>query len=1065
MLLTQYLLLSRANGRGPSAACVLFVAALCTLFSTPAKASAVTSSGGELIAGRQGAHHREWLKVTAKTDARGRVQLSTNVAYVELATGLNYWENGQWLETKEEFELVPGWAVARRGPHKFALAYNLNTLGAVTITLPDGHVMRAQPLGLHYLDPGTGQSVMLGQIKDCAGRLVSTNQVLYEDAFTELRADIRYTYTKAGVEQDVILREQLPDPALIGMRPETTRLAVMSEFIDAPVAKVTQGSDVTGLRTGAAVPNDQVELGLMHLGEGKAFELNLEGGAKPVEEPIPVGKRWMTIEGRTFLLEQVPIPELKSVVDKLPKHGGVRPRSGARMLANVELPAVRNEQPGDQPLELAGIESPAPGVVIDYVLINTGQTNFTFQSGETYYISGSAGFYGTTVLEGGTVIKYSSGQSVGIHGPLDCQTTVEHPAVLTAKDDDSVGEVISGSTGDPSGYYANNALWLYSGANPVTLHDLRISYAQTGFYGSTSSNSVRNVLFQQVGSPFNCASGTWWLENILACQVANALVQGYSVNYRGTFVTLDQAGKTVGSGYGLNLYLTNSLLVRITNSSTYYGANNATDATGLGVFQSAGAAAHYLAGSSYRNQGTTNIHPNLLAQIKTMTTYAPQDGGNADTNTPDLGYHYSVNEDSDYDQLSDAWEWHWFGSYGHTGSELDNGGINTLLYDYTNDLAPDVFSFSGIEVTNNYVRTNLTVVQLEVTGYPYYIAVLLDDTNFTDSAVWNAYGSSNVTINLGTNQGWHEVRIGLRGHADATNTAIWQWKRLKLDTLPPTLVVTNPTNNTVTTPLLQLMGFSLEDLGQISCALSNAVGFASDEPILVGRRHFDTRAREFTTNYFQGYDLELTNGLNAIKVCATDLAGNVSTNNFTFTLDYSGKTNPPSVQITWPKDGTKVTGSSFTLDGVVEDPAAAITAEIVATNGAVNTANGLVERNGRFWVDNLPLGGGTNVLTLTVKDSAGNTSVTNLNIIKGILVLTMDPVVPDSDLWKPKLDLTGVISDASYAVWVNGVKGHNNGDGTWSAADVPTTSGGVASFTVVAYEPTDQQPDGSYGNP
>jgi hypothetical protein len=195
MLLTQYLLLGRANGRGLSATCVLFVAALCTLFSTPAKASALTSSGGELIAGRQGAHHREWLKVTAKTDARGWVQLSTNVAYVELATGLNYWENGQWLETKEEFELIPGWAVARRGPHKFALAYNLNTLGAVTITLPDGHVMRAQPLGLHYLDPGTGQSVMLGQIKDCAGRLVSTNQVLYEDAFTELRADIRYTYT------------------------------------------------------------------------------------------------------------------------------------------------------------------------------------------------------------------------------------------------------------------------------------------------------------------------------------------------------------------------------------------------------------------------------------------------------------------------------------------------------------------------------------------------------------------------------------------------------------------------------------------------------------------------------------------------------------------------------------------------------------------------------------------------------------------------------------------------------------------------------------------------------
>ncbi len=77
----------------------------------------------------------------------------------------------------------------------------------------------------------------------------------------------------------------------------------------------------------------------------------------------------------------------------------------------------------------------------------------------------------------------------------------------------------------------------------------------------------------------------------------------------------------------------------------------------------------------------------------------------------------------------------------------------------------------------------------------------------------------------------------------------------------------------------------------------------------------------------------------------------------------------------------------------------------------------------------------------------------------------MNPVVPDSDLWKSKVNLTGVISDPSQAVWVNGVKGHNNGDGTWYANDVPTSPGGVASFTIIGYEPDEPQPDGSYGNP
>jgi hypothetical protein len=103
-------------------------------------------------------------------------------------------------------------------------------------------------------------------------------------------------------------------------------------------------------------------------------------------------------------------------------------------------------------------------------------------------------------------------------------------------------------------------------------------------------------------------------------------------------------------------------------------------------------------------------------------------------------------------------------------------------------------------------------------------------------------------------------------------------------------------------------------------------------------------------------------------------------------------------------------------------------------------------------------------LTLTATDAVGNISTTNLTVVQSSLVLTMNPVTPDSQLWQPTVNLTGTISDATQAVWVNGVKGHNNGNGTWSASNVPTTAGGTASFTITAYEPTEQQPDGSYGN-
>jgi hypothetical protein len=90
--------------------------------------------------------------------------------------------------------------------------------------------------------------------------------------------------------------------------------------------------------------------------------------------------------------------------------------------------------------------------------------------------------------------------------------------------------------------------------------------------------------------------------------------------------------------------------------------------------------------------------------------------------------------------------------------------------------------------------------------------------------------------------------------------------------------------------------------------------------------------------------------------------------------------------------------------------------------------------------------------------------VTNISVIQSPLVLKMDPVADSSKLWQATVNLTGKISDAAYAVWVNGVKGTNNGNGTWSAGKVPTTPGGTATFTITAYAPGEMQPNGSTGN-
>ena len=86
-----------------------------------------------------------------------------------------------------------------------------------------------------------------------------------------------------------------------------------------------------------------------------------------------------------------------------------------------------------------------PGVILDYVLINSTQTNFTFYGDTTYYATNYVALYGTTILEGGTVakgIQWDGGIYTGtffVYGAFDCRTSPYRPAIFTAADDNTVG--------------------------------------------------------------------------------------------------------------------------------------------------------------------------------------------------------------------------------------------------------------------------------------------------------------------------------------------------------------------------------------------------------------------------------------------------------------------------------------------------------------------------------------------------------------------------------------------------------------------------------------------------
>ncbi len=398
--------------------------------------------------------------------------------------------------------------------------------------------------------------------------------------------------------------------------------------------------------------------------------------------------------------------------------------------------------------------------------------------------------------------------------------------------------------------------------------------------------------------------------------------------------------------------------------------------------------------------------------------------------------------DSNSDGVPDWWLWKYFGTLDLNATNLDSAG-NTLGDDFTNGVDPNVILFT-VTATNQFVNQSSVPVQIQLMGgMPSYYAVLATDPN--PATNWLIYPGTNITVNLGSTDGVYTVSVGLRGLPESAQQT-WQTVELTRDTVPPTLVVTNPIVNITAQPMIQLQGFTTKALADVSYDISNAVGVVNNLKGAVKLEYYDPVLHAITTNWIQCYDIDLTNGLNSISLRVTDLAGNITTTNLDISLDYGMATNP-LLQVIWPPDGAQICDTSFTCRGILDDPTASITAQILDTNGHVTMVRGQVERYGNFWLEYLPLSSGTNFLTIAVTNAAGLASGTNLIVVKNELNLTMNPIPPEL-LWQPTVNVTGTVSDVSCNIWINEMPGVNNGDGTWYALNVPTTIGGMASFVM-----------------
>jgi hypothetical protein len=636
----------------------------------------------------RGQNHRTWERTVTEVLGNGTT-IERKSSVIELGTSMHYWKDGQWTESQARFRLFPGGAVADEAPSSLIIAPDLSQEPVVDLLAPGGR-FQVSPRWLAYFDRATGQSAMVAAIKPCVGQLVAPNVIVFADAFDDVAAAIKLTYQPWGIESEVLLLESGP------LRPQDYGLVdnggnivleMWSEFHTWPAGGTAAASVEGGL------PDVKLVFGQSQIGIGKAFSVGNE------ETTIAVGKTWTQVDQKQFLIEAVRHVDLAPLLANLPQQAAAnnaapRARAMARRqpvasraaLAKVgqasrlppqkvpEAPPAQGRPEarptlsfheraaalrGEKSAETAAIQPAStrlgPAVSIDYSIVSS-ISDLRLKGDTTYLVTNSVTLSGTTTIEGGAVIKFSNVTNAGsnrllITGPIDCLTKPGSPAIFTARDDDSVGEALStGSLG--TNRYAGRALELNAANTTYDLHDLRFRFPDKAAYisSSTATCLLSHVQVSYANIALNNQYTHAVARNLLVHDSLNLLSGAVGATSRFEHATLHRVGTFRNNG---TVYLTNSILISVTNGVVWTGSNVETNLNDSGIFQTVGSGARYLASqSAYRNAGTTNINPTLLADLRQRTTYPPivltsdivsdttlYPQAGRDTDTPDLGYH------------------------------------------------------------------------------------------------------------------------------------------------------------------------------------------------------------------------------------------------------------------------------------------------------------------------------------------------------------------------------------------------------------------------------------------
>jgi hypothetical protein len=380
------------------------------------------------------------------------------------------------------------------------------------------------------------------------------------------------------------------------------------------------------------------------------------------------------------------------------------------------------------------------------------------------------------------------------------------------------------------------------------------------------------------------------------------------------------------------------------------------------------------------------------------------------------------------------------GNYSVTATAFDGAlsASQTFSWDVAaGDTTAPTISITGPTSNTTYATTSATV----------NLSGTASDADGVTQVTWTndrggsgtATGTTSWSVTaIPLQSGANVLTVTARDAANNTRTDSLTVTYTAADTTVPAVSITGPTSSatfTTGTSPLALSGTASDNVGVTQVTWTNDRGGSGTA---TGTTAWSVSA------------ITLQSGANVLTVTARDAAGNTSTDTLTVTYN-APDTTAPTTSITVPTSAATYTTTTSTVNmsGTATDAVGVTQVSWANSRGGNGTATG----TNAWAVTGIPLLSGSNVITITARDAAGNNGIDTLTVTYNVpdttnpAVTITGPTSSDTHATSASpLAVSGTASDnvgVTQVTWANdrGGSGTATGTTTWSASAISLLSG------------------------